>query len=166
MDRINRVLMACALLLIVVACALLMGGCGAHQSGAYDPGPPGGAHWRPREPVDAGSILTDLRSACRGGLPTAVGRVRRHSGPADRSGISCAVPADETHHWTARILPSGRVTSPCWVADTRWNIRSVTYDGHWLVLADRCAVYDEAQDTVVWDVAMSRKARGGARTTE
>ena len=163
MDNLNRVLMACALLLLVVATALLFSGCGAHQSGAYDPGPPGGGHWRPN-PVttdeDAYERAYEVIQANAPGCPTTVGTLTRYGLNSPGGGLNSGLPDDTGHvHETFRVLPSGRIATPTWCADLKWHLRDCTYQGRWLVLADRCRSYDEASDTAVWDVAMSRKAR-------
>ena len=164
MDTISRVLMACALLLLAVAGALLFSGCGSHQSGAYDPGPPGAGHWRPAEvttDTDAYERALDTIRANVPGVPTVDGRLG-HFGMNCPGGLidnGAAANGDYHVHDTFRMLPSGRVATHCYAADLQYHVRDCVYDGKWLVLADRCRSYDEASDTVVWDVAMSRKAR-------
>ena len=136
---------------LLVALGLLLGGCGgAYREAAYDPGPPGGGHWRPVEPKDAGAILTDLRAAQSQGLPVVCGVVKRHRDLFDRRLANAG--ERESLPCPYRVLPSGRVASPCWAADLSWEYRSLRYCGEWLVLADRCSVYDEASDTAIWEV--------------
>lgn len=161
-DNLNRVLMACALLLLVVAVALLSQGC-SHQSGAYDLGPPGAGHWRPA-PVttddDGYSRAVDVLAANGPRIVTVEGKLSHHGLQWQQGGLSGGPDMGDEHtHAPFRLLPSGRVATPCCAADLWWTDRECVVDGRWLVLDTVCQVYDEASDTVIWGVARSRPAR-------